>query len=184
MKKISVILCSMLMFGCATTEQNISETAAKDSEVEAISATTNTIDTFTFDPLSKVTVVDVPTYYSRVFKDFKPYLKDVYSGAYVSSPHGYVIEDKIVTFTPWVPTASDFTVFPTAHYLLLTQITASGVVTTKYNHEQVIELLKRDYKVTEKTTPFFHYVLELSPSQQTNFEVEIIKKLSVLPSES
>lgn len=184
MKRMSVVLCSILMFGCATTEQSISEMATKGSEVETVSAATGSIDIFTFDPLSKVTVVDVPTYYNRVFKDFKPYLKDVYPGAYVSSPDAYVIEDKIVTFTPWVPTKSDFTVFPTAHYLLLTQVTDRGFVTTKYNHEQVIDLLKREYKVTEKTSPFFHYVLELTSSQQKNFEVEIVNKLSALPSES
>ena len=180
MRKIAIALCSVLMFGCVSTEQSVIKSDVKGD----VTNSANSIDKFTFDPLSKINKVEIPTYYDDLFKTARSYFEEKYTSdyIYISNPKAYVVEGEIISIAPWFPVSSNYTIFPTAHYLVVTQETENGLVSARYNHEQVIKLLGEEYKITESTSPFFHYVLELSPSQQANFEKEIHKKLSVLPS--
>ncbi|KXF83158.1 hypothetical protein [Enterovibrio coralii] len=182
MKKAMFMIFSLSLLGCSSTSAITTQNEKSDTTMQG--NLQPLIDQFTFDPLSRVKLVDLPTYYNRVFKDLKPYLKDRYPNAYVSSPNAYVIDDVITAYTPWVPTSSEYTVFPTAHYLLITEVTDVDITTHRFNHEQVINLLKQEYEVFEETTPFFHYVLRLTPKQQVNFEQEVIEKLKQLDYES
>lgn len=182
MSKVIIIFLFLTLLGCSSINAESAQSEKSYSKAEDISE--KTIDKFTFDPLSKVKNVDLVTYYSRVFKDLKPYLKERYPDAYVSSPNAYAINDVITAYTPWLPTSSEYTIFPTAHYLLLTEITDTYITTHRFNHEQVIALLKRDYEVIEETSPFFHYVLKLTSKQKLNFEQDITVKLKQLQHES
>lgn len=176
MNKILAFFCAVIIVGCSSIDNGINNSDAGSNNLKSL-------DTFTFDPLSKIQKVEIPTYYDGLFDTARPYLDEKYPYTYVSKPQAYIIDDEIISFAPWFPVEGRFTVFPTAHYIVITQETESGLVSARFNHEQVIKLLSEEYKITEHTSPFFHYVLEVSPSEQANFVEDIHKKLSRLPSE-
>lgn len=148
MNKILAFFCAVIIVGCSSIDNGINNSDAGSNNLKSL-------DTFTFDPLSKIQKVEIPTYYDGLFDTARPYLDEMYPYTYVSKPQAYIIDDEIISFAPWFPVEGRFTVFPTAHYIVITQETESGLVSARFNHEQVIKLLSEEYKITEHTSPFF-----------------------------
>ena len=148
MKIVLIIVLSIMALGCsgnATVKKNRDTVKETQKEESSFSK-----DTFKIDPLSKIQIFDVPSYYNSVFNRLRGMLEDQYSkNMYVSKPKAYMLDGKVMAIAPWAPTAVKYTVFPSAHYLVVRDDRGEKPETKQYKLEVVLKALKVKYAVNE-----------------------------------
>ncbi|MGF1732124.1 hypothetical protein [Photobacterium kasasachensis] len=178
MKKIITIILLSSLVGCVS---NSIETEAANNTVSTSNKVEKEVVKETSDPLSKIQYFEVTDYLTNVFPSLRSMLVDKYSNdIYISKPQAYVVDSEILAIAPWFPTPTEYTVFPTAHYAIVTKQNGSDFEGLQYDMKDMINLLSEKYDVKESSQPFFHYVLHLTPQQRDTFEEDIYVALSEL----
>jgi len=132
---------------------------------------------FKEDPLLKIKKFDVSIYYGGIFGHLEGRLRQKYSGPYLSMPQGYMVDGKLMGVSPWVPTPIQYTVFPTAHFTIVSFHHLDEPLVGQFKQEDLLSALRTQYEVREVDTPVFHYVLEVAPEQLSSFESDIYELL-------
>lgn len=165
MKNIVTLILLASLFGCASNnEKNVTPSSDEVNFNENI------------NPLSKIKKLDINYYLTEAFKVRRSDLIDEYSEyIYVSKPMAYVVDSEVVVFAPWLLSASEFTVFPTAHYAVISQIKGDDVVGARYDMNEFLSALSEHYELKESYEPFFHYVLHVPADKMESFEENATK---------
>ncbi len=71
MNKILAFFCAVIIVGCSSIDNGVNNPDSGSNNLKSL-------DTFTFDPLSKIQKVEIPTYYDGLFDTARPYLDEKY----------------------------------------------------------------------------------------------------------
>ncbi|WP_461535329.1 hypothetical protein [Spongorhabdus nitratireducens] len=178
MKKIIALLSLTLLAGCSATATQNSIKQSKALYGKTFTLEASKEGRF-FSPTEKIKYFEVDSYLNHVFTDLRFMLDDKYpEPPLVVRPTILETQTSRAIYASWVPTGVGYTVLPTAHYMLITDVSQEEPVTKRYIMLKALEKISERYTVEEVSTPFFHYLIRVDESDQTDFEPTVIAMLN------